>query len=106
VKRPAGLGFVVIGNSAKKSVEAGLAGGAGLGGPVAGSPVICPCTEWLEDGGERLALDILDGGIGRGGPELEDILLVRGGGAVGCGAVTEVLGAGLRRVVTMSSGMS
>jgi hypothetical protein len=51
-------------------------------------------------------LDEIGGRGGPGGPVLEDILLVRGGGGVGCTAETVVRGAGRFRVVTMSSGRS
>jgi hypothetical protein len=100
------LGLDVTGSSAKKSLDAAFAGGAGFGGATGGKPVICPSVEWEEDGGDRLAADMLEDGKGRGGPELEDILLVRGGGAVGCAAGKEVLGAVRFRVVTISSGIS
>lgn len=100
------MGLDVTGSSAKKSLEAVFAGAAGLGGAIGGNPVICPSVEWAEGGGDKLAADMLEDGKGRGGPELEDILLVRGGGGVGCAAGREVLGAALLRVVTISSGIS
>ena len=62
--------------------------------------------EWPDEGGDRLATDMLDDSGGRGGPAFEDILLVRGGGGVGCTADTVVRGAGRFRVVTISSGRS
>jgi hypothetical protein len=106
VYRPGGLGLDVIGSSAKKSLEGDLADGAGLCGTVGASPVISGCIEWPEGGGDRLAADILEVGMGRGGPAVEDILLVRGGGGVGCAAGMVGLGAARFRVVTISSGIS
>jgi hypothetical protein len=96
----------VTGSSAKKSLEAVFAGGAGLGGTWGGRPVICPCIECPEGGGDKLAADMLEEGIGRGGPALDDMLLVRGGGGVGCADGMVGLGAVRFRVVTMSSGRS
>jgi hypothetical protein len=95
-----------MGSSAKKSLEGDLADGAGLGGTLGASPVISGCIEWAEGGGDRLAADILEDSMGRGGPALEDMLLVRGGGSVGCAAGIEGLGAARLRVVTISSGIS
>jgi hypothetical protein len=63
--------------------------------------------EWPDGGGDKLATDAFEGGSGRGGTELEDMLLVRGGGGGGgCVAGTVVLGAARFLVVTMSSGIS
>lgn len=55
-----------------------------------------------------LATVALDGGNeGRGGPELEVMLLLRGGGGgLDCAAGTVVRGAARLRVVTISSGRS
>jgi hypothetical protein len=49
---------------------------------------------------------MLEEGIGRGGPALDDMLLVRGGGGGGCADGMVGLGAVRFRVVTMSSGRS
>jgi hypothetical protein len=102
------LGLVVIGSSAKKSVDGALGGATGLGGGTGGSPPICGDKGWTAEGGGRLVVDMLDaGGGGRGSPELDVMLLLRGGGAGTAGAAdTAVRGAGRFRVVTMSSGMS
>lgn len=71
---------------------------------MADKPVI-GVIEWPDGGGDRVATDALDTAAGRGGPAVEDMLLVRGGGSVGA-AETAVRGAGRFRVVTMSSGRS
>jgi hypothetical protein len=74
----------VTGSSAKKSLAAVFAGGVGLGGTWGGRPVICPCIECPDVGGDKLAADMFEEGMGRGGPVLVDMLLVRGGGGVVC----------------------
>ena len=101
--------MVVTGSSAKKSVCA-RTGAAGLGGTAGGNPVI-DFMEWLEEGGDMfdmVATVALGGGSeGRGGPELDAMLLLRGGGGgVGFVAGTVARGAARLRVVTISSGRS
>jgi hypothetical protein len=56
----------VTGNSAKKSLEAAFGVVAGFESTFVCSPVIGNSIEWLEDGGDKLVVDI---GGGRDEPE-------------------------------------
>ena len=51
-------------------------------GALGGKPAIGDCIEWLDDGGDKLDVDMFEGGSGRGGPVavLAYALLVLGGG--------------------------